>query len=54
MEEKGLRKPGVCFPWEEKRKELPLLSGNQELVKQVWEEVDLLGYIFIWHCLVSF
>lgn len=54
MEEKGPRKPGVCFPWEEKQKEFSPLSGNQELVKQIWEEIDLLGYIFIWHCLVSF
>lgn len=54
MEEKGSRKPGVCVPWEEKIKELPKLSGDPELVRKVWEEIDLLGYIFIWHCLVSF
>ncbi|NSW76601.1 MAG: hypothetical protein HPY68_07475 [Candidatus Atribacteria bacterium] len=54
MEERNPRKPGVCFPWEEKIKELPKLSGDPELVRKVWEEIDLLGYIFIWHCLVSF
>lgn len=54
MEERNLRKPGVCLPWEEKIKELPKLSGDPELVRKVWEEIDLLGYIFIWHCLVSF
>ncbi|MEN3186189.1 MAG: hypothetical protein ABDK94_08955 [Atribacterota bacterium] len=54
MEEKEIRKPGVCFPWEEKRKELPELLGSPELVQKIWEEIDLLGYIFIWHCLVSF
>lgn len=54
MEEINLRKPGVCFPWEEKIKDLPKLSGDPELVRKVWEEIDLLGYIFIWHCLVSF
>jgi hypothetical protein len=54
MEEKGPRKPGVCVPWEEKVKELPPLSGDPELPRKIWEEVDLFGYIFIWHCLVSF
>ncbi|MDK2896734.1 MAG: hypothetical protein PWP04_854 [Candidatus Atribacteria bacterium] len=48
------RKPGVCIPWEEKLKELPPIPGDAELARQIWEEVDQLGYIFIWHCLVSF
>ena len=48
------RKPGACIPWEEKVKELPPISGDQELARRVWEEVDFLGYLFIWHCLVSF
>ena len=48
------RKPGVCVPWEEKRKELPDTIMNEELVKKVWEDVDALGYMYIWHCLVSF
>ena len=48
------RKPGVCIPWEEKAKELPPISGDQELVKKVWEDVDSLGYTYIWQCLLSF
>ena len=48
------RKPGICVPWEEKRKELPDCISNEELVKKVWEDVDALGYMYIWHCLVSF
>ena len=48
------RKPGVCVPWEEKRKELPDNITNEELVRKVWEDVDALGYMYIWHCLVSF
>ena len=47
-------KPGACFPWEEKRKELPEISGDEELVKKVWEDIDALGYVYIWHCLLSF
>ena len=48
------RKPGVCIPWEEKLKELPEIPGDAELVKKIWEDIDGLGYVYIWHCLVSF
>jgi hypothetical protein len=53
-EAKVERKPGVCVPWEEKRNELPDTITNEELVRKVWEDVDALGYMYIWHCLVSF
>ncbi|MGD8239436.1 MAG: uroporphyrinogen decarboxylase family protein [Armatimonadota bacterium] len=46
--------PGVCVPWEEKLKELPEIPGDRDLVQRVWENVDALGYTYIWHCLVSF
>lgn len=52
--QKDAKQPGVCIPWEEKLKELPEITGDAELVKQKWEELDSLGYVFIWHCLVSF
>jgi hypothetical protein len=48
------REPGVCIPWQEKLKELPRIPDNEELVKKVWEDVDGLGYMYIWHCLLSF
>ena len=48
------RKPGVCIPWEEKLKELPPIRSNAELVKKAWEDIDSLGYTYIWHCLLSF
>jgi hypothetical protein len=47
-------KAGQCIPWEEKRKELPSISGDEPLVKRVWEEVDGFGNMFIWQCLLSF
>lgn len=47
-------KPGVCIPWEDKIKELPQIQGDPEIVKRIWEEVDSLGYTYIWHCLLSF
>lgn len=48
------REPGVCIPWQEKLKELPRIPDNEELVKKVWEDVDGLGYMYIWQCLLSF
>ncbi len=46
--------PGVCVPWEEKLKEIPSFTGNRDLVRQVWEQIDELGYQYLWHCLLSF
>ena len=48
------RPPGSCVPWEEKRKELPQITGDKELVKRQWEEIDALGYVYIWQILLSF
>ena len=47
-------KAGVCIPWEEKLKELPPITGDADLARRVWEEVDSLGNTFIWQLLVSF
>lgn len=48
------RKPGVCIPWEEKRKELPKISGDENLIRKIWQDNDALAYTYIWHCLLSF
>ncbi len=49
------RPPGTCVTWDEKRKELPdEMAGDDELVKRVWEDVDALGYVYVWQCLLSF
>lgn len=47
-------RPGVCFPWEEKVKTLPPITGDPNLIRQVWENIDGLGNSFIWQCLLSF
>lgn len=47
-------RPGVCVPWQEKAAELPAISGGCELVQRVWEDIDALGHMYIWHCLLSF
>jgi hypothetical protein len=50
----GKRPPGVCIPWEEKVEELPPITGDKELARKVWEDVDSLAYTYIWQCLLSF
>jgi len=45
-------KPGVCIPWEHKVHELPRITGDEQLVRRVWEDNDALAYTLIWHCLV--
>jgi hypothetical protein len=47
-------KPGVCFPWEEKVKELPEITGDPDLIRRVWEDIDALGTVYIWQLLLSF
>ncbi len=53
-QEKVNRPPNTCIPWEEKRKEFAKICGNEELVKQIWENNDALGYMYIWQILLSF
>ncbi|MBP1635810.1 MAG: Uroporphyrinogen-III decarboxylase [Acidobacteria bacterium] len=46
--------PGVCIPWAEKAKEIPAITGDADLVRRVWEQVDALGSDYIWQLLLSF
>jgi len=46
--------PGVCIPWEEKRKEFPEITGDEEIIKRTWEDVDGLAYTYVWQVLLSF
>lgn len=48
------RKPGVCIPWEEKQRELPKITGDEALIRKTWEDIDSLGYVYIWQVLLSF
>jgi uroporphyrinogen-III decarboxylase len=47
-------RPGVCYPWEEKAATLPPITGNPELVRKIWEDIDAFGTVFIWQLLLSF
>lgn len=39
---------GTCVPWSVKLQELGELPGNEQIVKQAWENLDELAYGFIW------
>lgn len=46
--------PGVCLPWEEQAKRWPEITGDPGLIRQVWEQIDGFGNMFIWQLLLSF
>ncbi len=48
------RLPGTCVPWEEKRKQLPSLPGDEDVIRQVWEHIDGLANMYVWQVLLSF
>jgi hypothetical protein len=52
--EKILNGSPSCISWEEKLKEIPSISGDPDLFRKVWEEIDAFGHTFIWQCLLSF
>ena len=45
--------PGVCFPWEEKKKEYPEIKGDEEIVKKWWEHFDTQAYVHLWFCVIA-
>ena len=47
-------RPGICFPWEERVKELPEITGSPELIERIWRDIDAFGNMYIWQLLVSF
>ena len=47
-------KPGVCFPWQERIKDLPEITGSVELMSKIWEDIDSFGNMYIWQLLLSF
>ncbi|MBP7949433.1 MAG: hypothetical protein KA004_07235 [Verrucomicrobiales bacterium] len=46
--------PGVCFPWEEKVKGLPEVSGDKDLIRKIWNDLEGLANTYIWQLLLSF
>jgi hypothetical protein len=46
--------PGVCYPWADKVRELPEITGDRDLIRRVWEDIDAFGNTYIWQLLLSF
>ncbi|MBT3286251.1 MAG: hypothetical protein HN380_02815 [Victivallales bacterium] len=46
--------PGVCLDWQDIQRELPPICGDAELMGEIWGNVDGLGNMFVWQCLLSF
>jgi len=47
-------KPGACFPWQERVKDLPEITGDKAMIQRIWEDIDALGNMYIWQLLLSF
>jgi len=47
-------RPGVCFPFAEKEKDLPPICGDRALIERIWNENEALAYLYIWHLVLSF
>lgn len=47
-------RPGVCFSWEQRVKDLPEITGSPELIRRIWEDIDAFGNTYIWQLLLSF
>ncbi len=47
-------RPGICFDFEDKVKELPPIIGDPALVHNIWDNVEGLAYLYIWHVLLSY
>lgn len=45
---------GACFPWEARRKEYDEITGDKDLVRKVWDDIDALANTYIWQLLLSF
>jgi len=54
MPDQPAPKPGTVVPWEQKIKELPPITGREDIVRQQWETYDAWAYTYIWHLVVSF
>ena len=47
-------RPGICFPFEEKLMQMPPMLGDPAIVRAVWDDLEGLAYLYIWHLLLSF
>jgi len=50
----GFPLPGEVIPWDEERKSLEEITGDEQVCRDIWQQVDGLGDMFIWQVLLSF
>jgi hypothetical protein len=50
----GRKAAGVIVPWEDKRQQLPGITGDENLIRETWEHIDGLANMYIWQVLLSF
>ena len=46
--------PGECYPWRQKRAEIPTIEGDEQLFRTIWQNMEGLSNTFIWQLLLSF
>ncbi len=46
--------PGEVVAWNEKRRQLASLPGDEDIVRDVWQHIDGLANMYIWQILLSF
>jgi hypothetical protein len=50
----GLRPPGACTTWDEKRTGLPAMIDDEPLCRRIWESIDTLGNMYVWWIALAF
>jgi len=46
--------PGVCVPWAKARVNEPPVTSDEKLVGRIWNDLEGLAYMYVWHVLESF
>ncbi|MCX7731426.1 MAG: hypothetical protein N2205_09475 [Candidatus Caldatribacterium sp.] len=49
-----MSRPGVCMTWEEAKAYFPVVLGNEDIVRDIWERIEYWSWLFVWHGLLSF
>lgn len=47
-------KAGEIIPWEIHKKEYKKILGDREILKQQWENIEIIAFRFIWAILTDF
>jgi uroporphyrinogen-III decarboxylase len=44
----GSRPPGTCVSWEQASRNLPAISGDPAICREVWQRIDALANLYVW------